>query len=337
MAIVLRAGCDTDRTRPPHSIVPGTKYPRWIVPLAYAFAGLVATVLIAPVVSLALGYRVFVVTSGSMAPAARTGDAIVLREVGSADVRVQDLITFRPLREGGIRTHRVMSVHNVEGEGLHFRTKGDANDEFDPNLVPASHVLGRVVTVVPRIGRSYLWATTPSGRLTLVGVPALIIIVRELWWLFRPRWSLRRRGIRGGLRARTATLTIATIAATAVAGPTAARFVDSAPNGSNTLSSGQVNAPTNLDGSAQLIPCRVNLTWTAPAAGLAPDGYDILRATTSGGAYTFRKHVTTTSGSDDTGPLAALTTYYYVVRSTRSAWTSPNSAEKAVTTLLCAL
>jgi hypothetical protein len=44
-----------------------------------------------------------------------------------------------------------------------------------------------------------------------------------------------------------------------------------------------------------------------------------------------------TSTSDNTGPLAALTTYHYVIRSTRAAWTSANSNQRSVTTLLCAL
>ena len=335
MAIVLGAGFDIARTRPPHVWI---RRCASLAPVALAAA--VALVLMAPVVSLVFGLRVFVVTSGSMVPLAQTGDAILLREVAPDDVHVGDVITFRPLREGGVRTHRVVSLHEVEGAGLHFRTKGDANDEPDANLVPAANVLGRVVKVVPRIGRQYLWATTPAGRLVLVGIPATLLIVRELWWLAAPRSVIVRRRVRrarGRSRARVATLTIAAVAGAGIAGPTAARFVDSTPVAANTVSSGQVNAPTNLNGSAQLVPCRVNLTWSAPASGLTPDGYDILRATTSGGPYSLRKHVTATSGTDDSGPLGALTTYYYVVRSTRSAWKSANSNEKAITTVLCAL
>jgi signal peptidase len=312
--------------------------PRWLSAALSAIAVTIALLLVAPLLSLVFGFRIYVVTSGSMEPTARVGDAIVLRR-SPADVGVGDVVTFRPLREGGVRTHRVVSIHDIEGEGRHLRTKGDANPTEDPDLVPVTNVLGRVAAVVPHVGREYLWATTPWGRMVLVGVPVLLIVAREMRSIFRPTGGRRSSRVRRPrpLRLRTATISVATVVATAVAGPGAASFSDSAPVGTNTLASGQVDAPTSLNGSAQLIPCRVNLSWTAPASGLTPDGYDILRSTTSGGPYTFRKHVTATSGADDTGPLSALTTYYYVVRSTRSAWTSPNSAQRAVTTLLCAL
>lgn len=79
-----------------------------------------------------------------------------------------------------------------------------------------------------------------------------------------------------------------------------------------------------------LLGPKVDVRWTAAETG---DGYEILRATTSGGPY---DSVGTVSGLSTTTftdtSVTAGTTYYYVVRTTDDAWRSPDSAEASATT-----
>jgi signal peptidase len=301
-------------------------------------AGSVLSLLWFPVASLAFGMRTMVVTGGSMEPTASAGDALVLERIPTSAVHAGDMITFKPLHEGGLRTHRVVSVHDVEGEGIHFRTKGDANPDFDPNLVPARNVLGRVVVRLPAVGRAYVFAKSGPGRLVLIVLPALLLIYRELRWIFagrrgppkRSHWrakSVRRLRLRAGTIAGVAAVTMA------LAGPTAALFTDTVPVGSNTFSSGQVDPPTLTNLTAGLLPCTLVLTWTAPSTGLTPDGYDVLRATTSGGPYSLVTHVGAVTTLLDTS-LGANTTYFYVVQSTLQQWKSGGSNQLSATTAL---
>jgi signal peptidase len=298
-------------------------------------------VLSLPLLGLAFGYRTYVVTSGSMDPYASAGDAILLDQVKETQVRVGDVIAFHPMRTRGVTTHRVIDMRTIEGR-LYFRTQGDANEFPDPNLVPATNVVGRVGPKVPWVGRGFVFATTRLGQLLLIALPAFLLIVREAWWLWRGsrrtesvlptprRRPRRRRGL--------ATAFVVLFVVLGMSAPATARFTDSNGVGANALTAGNVNPPTNVDATAALLLiCQITLTWTPPATGVAPDGYDIYRSV-SGGPYTLRKHVGNVTTTTDNKPgLNASTTYSYRLRSTRSSWMSVDSTSDSATTpfLLC--
>ncbi len=113
-------------------------------------------------------------------------------------------------------------------------------------------------------------------------------------------------------------------------------FTSSAGPSGATYSSGTLGPPTAVAAAngacTVLTSTSVNLSWTATASAFA-DGYQVLRSTTSGSGYASVGSVSgrTTSSFTDTTP-AFLTTYYYVVRSTRNTWRSGNSNEATVTT-----
>lgn len=315
---------------------------RVVVSVVVAMVLVTLLVLAAPMVALSLGYRTYVVAGDSMSPAVRVGDAVLLEMVAADDIRVGDLITFRPLRSDTITSHRVISTHVVAGR-MHFRTKGDANDLPDGELVPASNVVGRVALRITDVGGLYTFATTRPGRVVLIVLPALILLAGEVRRLGKPR---RRRlppnvvplprAKRG--RRRAATVSMAALVALAYAGPAAGLFNETASVGANTLTTGKVNPPTlaSAVSGPVAVTCRVDLSWTAPATGLAPDGYDVYRSTTSGGPYSFIKHVGTVTSTSDTDPaLGPLTTYYYVLQSSLQSWRSGNSNQLSVATVLC--
>lgn len=77
----------------------------------------------------------------------------------------------------------------------------------------------------------------------------------------------------------------------------------------------------------------VNLTWTATTSAFA-DGYEIDRASQSGGPYSPVGTVSGQSTTNYTDTTAGFsTTYYYVVRATKASWRSVDSGEASVTTL----
>jgi hypothetical protein len=123
------------------------------------------------------------------------------------------------------------------------------------------------------------------------------------------------------------------------AGVTRAMFTDAPPLGGNAFSSATLEAPTGLGATAgcQLLAPRIVLQWTATSSTFA-DGYDVYRATTSGGPYTLITHVAgrTTTTYTNTGGLSLNTTYYYVLKSTAYSWTSANSSQtSAKTPVVC--
>lgn len=90
------------------------------------------------------GYSIFYVVTPSMEPELEVGDVILVKSVNPQDINFEDIITYKSnygLLSGNYITHRVDSIEG-EGENLIFRTKGDANDEVDEEIVTPDKIVG---------------------------------------------------------------------------------------------------------------------------------------------------------------------------------------------------
>ena len=129
------------------------------------------------------GWRVDTVLSGSMAPALGVGDAVVIRDVDAAGVKVGDVITYQaPGNRRMVVSHRVIDI--TQRPRLTFTTKGDANEEADNYSVPAQNVMGVVKLSIPLVGYFASFAKTKTGLLLLLIVPGLLVIgneMRRIW------------------------------------------------------------------------------------------------------------------------------------------------------------
>ncbi|WP_458205654.1 signal peptidase I [Haladaptatus sp. NG-SE-30] len=125
----------------------------------------------------------YVVISGSMSPTIKAGDVVVVRDTPANAIEEGDVITFETTDSRPSRiTHRVVEVVRTDGE-LQFRTKGDANEEPDPKLVPANRLIGQVWFHIPYLGYLLTFAQSKMGILTLVVVPLVLLVVTEVYSL----------------------------------------------------------------------------------------------------------------------------------------------------------
>ena len=151
------------------------------------------------------GEQLLVVTSGSMRPTVREGDAVVVHPISPTELRRNMVITFWTAsgRPRMLETHRIVDLKTlpVTDNGGHpvldsagnvlerqvIQTKGDGNQYPDPNMTPVTNVRGVVVDVKQGWGRQLLWAHSPIGRLFLFGPPLLLLLGAEvLSWRRRP-------------------------------------------------------------------------------------------------------------------------------------------------------
>ena len=124
------------------------------------------------------GWRVDAVFSGSMEPGLKLGSVVVTRPVEAEEIKAGDIITFySPLNERLMR-HRVVAAEH--GSGWHFQTKGDANEDADPFVVPAENVVGKVCLHLPYFGYVTQFVKTPLGLLLTICIPGLVVIVMEI-------------------------------------------------------------------------------------------------------------------------------------------------------------
>jgi len=110
------------------------------------------------------GLQVYTVLSGSMEPAYQTGSLIYVRKVDPFTLQSGDVITFM-LNEDTIATHRVVGVVPDEDEPgvIRFRTKGDANESEDGQLVHYKNVIGSPVFTIPVLGYIANFIQHPPG------------------------------------------------------------------------------------------------------------------------------------------------------------------------------
>lgn len=138
----------------------------------YSVLGVVAAMLVLSIIP-SSPWKTFVVSSGSMEPAIKTG-AVVL--VMSADeYEVEDVITFGLYsKENPPTTHRIIEVKDGR-----YITQGDANGGTDMRPVSPKDVIGKVVFSIPYLGYLLYFLKTPIGFALVLGIPAGIIIFEE--------------------------------------------------------------------------------------------------------------------------------------------------------------
>jgi signal peptidase len=141
---------------------------------------LVLVMLIAVLILLAphLGWRIDTAISNSMTPTLKAGGLVVTQAVDPNEIKVGDTITYGSPIDEKLVTHRVVEIK--EHSPLLFQTKGDANEDPDPYLVPAQNVVGRVCFYIPLLGYVAHFVKTPQGLISLLLIPGLIIIAMEI-------------------------------------------------------------------------------------------------------------------------------------------------------------
>jgi signal peptidase len=129
------------------------------------------------------GWRVDAVMSGSMEPEVKVGSLIVTRPVQPEEIKVGDIITFYCPLINEMISHRVTTVES--GTLSYFRTKGDANEDSDPFIVPVRNIAGRVWFNITYLGYATQFIKTRLGILLTLFIPGLIIIVIEIRNIWR--------------------------------------------------------------------------------------------------------------------------------------------------------
>lgn len=116
----------------------------------------------------------FVVLSGSMEPAIKTGSVAITKSTDN--YQVGEIITFgENTKTKAPTTHRIIEEKNGK-----FITKGDANNSEDGQAVSGDEVIGRVVFSVPYVGYAVSAAQKPIGFLFIIIIPAIIIVYDEM-------------------------------------------------------------------------------------------------------------------------------------------------------------
>lgn len=118
-----------------------------------------------------------IVLTDSMYPYIHSGDLIICASLDPQDVAVGDVITFYDPAGSGKTTvtHRVTEL-TEDADGLAFRTKGDANNTEDTELVPAAKLIGRYRFRIAGAGNVAIFMQKTEGLIVCVVIPVLLLV-----------------------------------------------------------------------------------------------------------------------------------------------------------------
>jgi signal peptidase I len=161
---------------------------------ALAVAALAALAVLAPSL---WGWQRYAIVSGSMTGTYDRGSLVLDEVVPVSDLRVGDVITYRPPAGDHLVTHRIAWIGKDPSGARVFRTKGDANPVADPWTFRLGERQARVRFGVPYAGYALSALSRRDVRMLLVALPALLIAGFSLARLWRALGAEARRRAAG--------------------------------------------------------------------------------------------------------------------------------------------
>lgn len=120
-----------------------------------------------------MGYQVFNVISGSMAPEYMVGDLLYVKKTDVNSIQVGDPITFVLNEDLVVATHRVV---RIDAENKYFYTKGDANETEDASPVHFNNVIGVPQFKIPKLGYVSDYIQNPPGMYIVIAAGVVLVL-----------------------------------------------------------------------------------------------------------------------------------------------------------------
>lgn len=125
-------------------------------------------------------YHTRTVLTGSMEPSIRKGSVVINKWLQDIDIKEGDIVTFqKPTDRNVFITHRIQEVKKTTPL-YRFQTKGDTNESSDFWEITQANIEGKVIFVIPYLGYLIEFFKTPIGFISVVVLPLLIFIIKEI-------------------------------------------------------------------------------------------------------------------------------------------------------------
>ncbi len=139
---------------------------RMVTRVELLVVGATASIAIATLTLLALGYRPLIVRSASMAPHLIVGDVVIVEWTRAEDLHPGAIVTLEDPETGELLTHRVRHIA-LRPNAVEIETRGDANDTSEYFTRAPTAIVARVEWTIPRVGSAVIGLGSPEARWTL--------------------------------------------------------------------------------------------------------------------------------------------------------------------------
>lgn len=124
------------------------------------------------------------IQTGSMYPIIKQGDMVLTETVENVEkLKVDDIVTFIAKEQDTniLKTHRIIEVINDNGL-ITYRTKGDANENADPDILLPQKIVSIYNGVrIPIIGAIFSFLSGRLGFFLFIVLPLFVLFVYQLY------------------------------------------------------------------------------------------------------------------------------------------------------------
>ena len=126
------------------------------------------------------GWKMLIVSSGSMEPTIHTGSLIVSQYKHPSTLQKNDIITFiPPTKQREFVTHRITQITKTNNLTT-IKTKGDKNHQDDNWVLAGGSVVGKVIFTIPYAGYIFSFTQTKIGIALFILLPTIYLIINEI-------------------------------------------------------------------------------------------------------------------------------------------------------------
>lgn len=129
----------------------------------------------------------YTIISPSMEDEINVHDVIFIKKVDPSKLKKEDIITFYSTNTFFGKTpitHRIKEI-KIEDNNYFFVTKGDANDIPDDELVVSENILGRVIFVIPKLGKIQYFIASKGGIILAISIPIIVILIYDIYKIIK--------------------------------------------------------------------------------------------------------------------------------------------------------
>ena len=125
----------------------------------------------------------YIIVTPSMVPTINVNDIIVVKRINNDRYNIGDIISFSSsdMNYNGLTiTHRIVDKKNISYGNSIYTTKGDNNYLNDPSKVLTSHIYGKVLFKIPKMGYVRSIFSSPINYFICLLIPAFLFILYEI-------------------------------------------------------------------------------------------------------------------------------------------------------------
>ena len=125
-----------------------------------------------------LGWKPFIVLSGTMETQIMTGDVAVVKKIDANELKENDIIAFKD-DDNIVITHRIIEIIKDENGNTKYKTKGDNNNDEDDGFVRPEQIEGIYKFRIGKLGNLALFVQTPVGMVICISIPLILLLLLQ--------------------------------------------------------------------------------------------------------------------------------------------------------------